>query len=274
MKDAMALMDTEHLAQLIRLSVLRQIYDAGSGHPGGSLSCADILACVFGRFMDPEALRRQDLERNHFILSKGHAAPALYAALAEVGLIAQRELSTLRQLGSRLQGHPDRTRLPEVEMSTGSLGQGLSVGAGIAWWMAHQGAAGQVFVLLGDGELNEGQVWEAVAFSGAHHLMKLVAIVDANGIQNDGPVTEILPFEPYVAKFESFGWRAQEIDGHDHAEIVAALEATLGKRRPTVLIARTTKGDGVSFMEGNAEWHSHGLTDEQYRLAVEEVAAQ
>ena len=261
-------------AQQMRIDVVQQIFDAGSGHPGGSLSCVDLLACVFCTRIDREALLEDRPDRNHFILSKGHAAPALYAALAGIGAIKREELTGLRQLGSPLQGHPDRSRLRAVEMSTGSLGQGLSVGAGLVWQLRHQGWKGTTFVLLGDGELDEGQVWEAIGLAAAQRLANLVAIVDLNGIQNDGRVEDILDLRPYPEKFRAFGWRVREIDGQAHDQILAALDwAEIPDTQPAVILARTTKGSGVSFMEDRPEWHSHGLSWEQLVNAVQELGA-
>jgi transketolase len=260
-------------ARQIRLDVLLQIKAAGSGHPGGSLSCADIMAVLFGYATDVAQLGTPAAVRDHVILSKGHAAPALYAALAGVGVIPQAELTTLRQFGSRLQGHPDRTRLPEVEMSTGSLGQGLSVGCGLAWWLNRHTEPAIVYVVLGDGELDSGNTWEAIAFAGAHPLRRLVAIVDANEMQNDGRVEDILDLRPYAAKFAAFGWQTREIDGNDIADLVGAVDWVRSDldRGPHVIIAHTTKGKGVSFMEGRREWHSHALDDKQYEAAVNEL---
>lgn len=261
------------LALQIRLDVLAQIVAAGSGHPGGSLSVADILAVLYGYAIDVDRYRARARVRDYVILSKGHAAPALYAALAGVGVIPREELGTLRQLGSRLQGHPDRSRLPEVEMSTGSLGQGLSVGLGIAWWLGRQAEAAQSYVVLGDGELGSGNVWEAVGYAGANRVDRLVAFVDANGVQNDGPVEDILDLRPYAAKFEAFGWLTREIDGHDVRQIVDAVEWARGDagRGPRVVVANTIKGKGVSYMEGSYQWHSHSLTAEQHEQAIAEL---
>ncbi len=270
----MTIAQLDDLARSIRRDVIEEIRTAGSGHPGGSLSCAEILAVLYGYVVQPgpDWLSRPD--RDHVILSKGHAAPALYAALAEVGLVDREELGTLRQLGSRLQGHPDVTRLAAVEMSTGSLGQGLSVGVGMAWRLRATGGAGRVFVILGDGELDSGQVWEALSLGGVLGLENLVAIVDANEIQNDGPVAGILDLRPYGPKLQAFGWAVREANGHDTGELVAAMDwARSGEpgARPRCVIAHTVKGRGVSFMEGRPEWHSHALTLEQYERAVEEV---
>lgn len=261
-------------ARQIRLDVLLQIKAAGSGHPGGSLSCADLVAVLFGYATKADQLGTSTAVRDHVILSKGHAAPTLYAALAGLGVIEPDELLTLRQLGSRLQGHPDRTRLPEVEMSTGSLGQGLSVGCGLAWWLDRQSEPATVYVLMGDGELDSGNVWEAISFAGARRLRRLIAIVDANGMQNDGTVEDILDLRPYAPKFAAFGWRTREIDGNDIAEIVEAIDWARGEpgQGPHAIIAHTIKGRGVSFMEGRREWHSHAMDDAQYDAAVRELS--
>lgn len=263
---------TEQFAQQMRVDIIQEIFDAGSGHPGGSLSCVDLLACIFATRIDKTALLEDRAERNHFILSKGHAAPALYAALAGIGVIERDELRSLRQLSSRLQGHPDRTKLAVVEMSTGSLGQGLSVGAGLAWELRRRALAGRVYVVIGDGEVDEGQVWEAIALAGVQHLSGLVAIVDANGIQNDGRVEDVLDLRPYRPKFEDFNWRTCEVDGHNHEEILAALDwCDADSAQPSMVLARTTKGSGVSFMEDRPEWHSHGLNAEQLEKALDEL---
>lgn len=261
------------LARRIRLDTLAQIKTAGSGHPGGSLSCADMLAVLYGYAIDVEKYRARERVRDHVILSKGHAAPALYAALANVGLIPRDELSTLRQLGSRLQGHPDRSRLPLVEMSTGSLGQGLSVALGIAWWLDRQPEPANSFVILGDGEIDSGNIWEAIGFAGAKGARRLVAFIDANGVQNDGHVKDILDLRPYAPKLQAFGWLVKEIDGNDIASLVEAVDWARSEpgTAPRAVVATTIKGKGVSYMEGRHEWHSHALTDEQYQQAVAEL---
>jgi transketolase len=264
------------LSRRIRENILTQIYHGGSGHPGGSMSCVEILAVLFGHHIRPGANWIRANARDRVILSKGHAAPALYGAFAEVGLIPKEELKTLRQLGSRLQGHPDRTRLEEVEMSTGSLGQGLSVGVGLAWSLARRGDPHHAFVILGDGEMNSGQVWEAIALAGVQKLERLVAIVDANGIQNDGPVAAVQDIRPYREKLEAFGWAVAEVDGQSVravAEAVAWATSDEPGPRPRLIVANTTKGAGVSFMEGRVDWHSHTLTADQYAAALEEVRA-
>jgi transketolase len=261
-------------ARRMREDILLQIHAAGSGHPGGSMSCVELLAVLFGHVIKPSSdwIRRNS--RDHVVLSKGHAAPALYAVLAESGLIAREELETLRRLGSRLQGHPDRTRLPEVEMSTGSLGQGLSVGLGLALAMARRDEPHRSYVILGDGEMNSGQVWEAILFAGAHKVDRLVALLDANGIQNDGPIEEILDIKPYAPKLEACGWAVTEIDGQDVGAVAGALDWASSDEpgaKPRMVVANTRKGAGVSFMTDRVEWHSHALTDEQYEAALLEV---
>ncbi|MDR3495638.1 MAG: transketolase [Ancalomicrobiaceae bacterium] len=264
----------EASARRIRANILRQIHVAGSGHPGGSMSCVEILTALFVHRIQPPAGWFGRNARDRVILSKGHAAPALYAAFAEVGMIPDAELDTLRQLGSRLQGHPDRTRLPEVEMSTGSLGQGLSVSLGIALALELRNEPYYSYAILGDGEINSGQIWEAVAYAGAHKVDRLVAILDANGIQNDGRIEEVLELRPYAPKFEAFGWAVRECDGQTMAEVVAAVDwasSDAPGKKPRLVIAHTTKGAGVSFMSDRADWHSHTINDAQLTAALEEV---
>ncbi len=261
-------------ARRMREDILLEIHMAGSGHPGGSMSCVELLAVLFGHVIKPSSdwIRRNS--RDHVILSKGHAAPALYAVLAELGLISREELKTLRQLGSRLQGHPDRTRMPEVEMSTGSLGQGLSVALGLALALARREEPHRSYVILGDGEMNSGQVWEAILFAGAHKVDRLVAVLDANGIQNDGPIEAILNIKPYAPKLEACGWAVTEIDGHDIGAVAEALDWASSDEpgaKPRMVVANTRKGAGVSFMTDRVDWHSHSLTDEQYQAALLEV---
>jgi transketolase len=269
--------ELEGVARRIREHILTQIYHGGSGHPGGSMSCVEILAALYAHRIRPGADWFRSNSRDRVILSKGHAAPALYGALAEAGLIPVEELKTLRRLGSRLQGHPDRTRLAEVEMSTGSLGQGLSVGVGLAWMLQRQSVPNYAYVILGDGEMNSGQVWEAIAFSGVKRLDRLVAILDANGFQNDGPVAEVQDLRPYRPKLEAFGWAVREVDGHDMADVADAVDWASSDApgdAPRFIVANTVKGAGVSFMAGRGDWHSHTLTDQQYHAALEEVRAQ
>ncbi|MBE3591233.1 MAG: transketolase [Firmicutes bacterium] len=291
-------------ARELRRAVLEMIAAAGSGHPGGSLSAADIVAALFFHELRHDPHRPDWPDRDRFILSKGHAAPVLYAALAACGYFDAGLLRTLRRLGSPLQGHPSVRDLPPVEASTGSLGQGLSVGVGEALAGRLDGRDYRVFVMLGDGECDEGQVWEA-AMSAAHYgLINLVAIVDANGFQLDGPTDEIMDLGRLEEKWTAFGWDAVTIDGHDMAQVVRALavprpdwgasraaggaargavaggamsgaaaEAAGGAARPRAIIARTVKGKGVSFMEGNNEFHGRAPTAEELQRALAELAA-
>lgn len=266
--------ELEESARLARKYVFDQIYASGSGHPGGSLSCIEILVALYLGRVKPDSQWIHTIDRDHIILSKGHAVPALYSVLALAGLIPVDELKTLRQLGSRLQGHPDRSRLLEIEMSTGSLGQGLSVGLGQAIALQEINSSHFAFVVLGDGEMNSGQVWEAIAYAGSVGLGKLVAILDANGIQNDGRVEDIQNLMPYREKLESFGWAVYEVDGQSMEEVLGAIQWATSDEladKPKVVIANTTKGAGVSFMENQVDWHSHALSDEEYQAACKEV---
>jgi len=247
---------------------------AGSGHPGGSLSAADILATLwFGGFMRYRAEEPEWEGRDRFILSKGHAAPILYAAMVEAGYLEESELLTLRQLGSRLQGHPDSTKLPGVEVSTGSLGQGLSVAVGMALGLAMNGGDQKVFCLIGDGESQEGQIWEAVMFAAQQKTRNLIAIIDNNGLQIDGFVEDICGVGDLTAKFSHFGWWAKELDGHDIQALEQALEEamTTDFEGPRALIARTIKGKGVSFMENVSGWHGKAPNAEQLEIALSEL---
>jgi transketolase len=247
---------------------------AGSGHPGGSLSAAEIVAALFFHVMRYDPKNPSWPDRDRFILSKGHAAPVLYAALAQAGYFAHSDLETLRKLGSHLQGHPDQTMTPGVEVSTGSLAQGFSFAQGVALAGKMEGAAYRVYTLIGDGEMNEGQIWEAALFGAHNHLDNLTALVDVNGIQNDNFVKEILATEPIVDKWRAFGWNVADIDGHDVGAIVDALdEAAATRGCPTMIVCRTVKGKGVSFMENNPEWHGKAPTKEQLAQALAELEA-
>ena len=260
----------------IRKDILTMITEAGSGHPGGSLSCTDILtALYFGGVMDYNPADPHKPGRDRFILAKGHAAPALYATLAHAGFFPTDELHTLRKLGTRLQGHPDSNLLPGVEVSTGSLGQGLSVAAGLAAGLRLTGEDGLVFTVLGDGECEEGQVWEAAMFAGNHDLDNLVAIVDHNGLQIDGSIDEVNSAMPLADKFRAFKWHVIELaDGNDMAQIAAAFaEARKVSDSPVAIIAETVKGKGVSFMENQVGWHGKAPNDEQFEQATAELAA-
>ena len=265
--------ELERRANDMRVDIVRMIAEAGSGHPGGSLSCADILAALyFGGVLEHDPENPEWEGRDRFILAKGHAAPALYAALAQAGYIPREELATLRKLGSRLQGHPDSNQVPGVEVSTGSLGQGLSIAAGAAAGLRLDGRNQVVFALLGDGECQEGQVWEAAMFAAHRKLDNLVAIVDRNGLQIDGRTCDVCDPGDLGAKFAAFGWDVDEVDGHDLDALVAVLGAAKAGRdgRPHAVIARTVKGKGVPFMENEAGWHGKAPNAEQ---AAEALAA-
>ena len=265
--------ELERRANDMRADIVRMIAEAGSGHPGGSLSCADILAALyFGGVLEHDPENPEWEGRDRFILAKGHAAPALYAALAQAGYIPREELATLRKLGSRLQGHPDSNQVPGVEVSTGSLGQGLSIAAGAAAGLRLDGAPQTVFALLGDGECQEGQVWEAAMFAAHRQLDNLVAVVDRNGLQIDGRTCDVCDPGDLGAKFAAFGWDVDEVDGHDLDALVAVLGAAKAGRdgRPHAVIARTVKGKGVPFMENEAGWHGKAPNAEQ---AAEALAA-
>lgn len=264
----------EEKARELRCDIVSMIAQAGSGHPGGSLSCADILtALYFGGVMEHRADDPEWEGRDRFILAKGHAAPALYAALAHAGYFPREELATLRKLGSRLQGHPDSNQVPGVEVSTGSLGQGLSIAAGAAAGLKLQDGQQTMFALLGDGECQEGQVWEAAMFAAHQGLDNLVAIIDRNCLQIDGNTADVCDPGDVAAKFAAFGWDACEVDGHDIAALVDVLSQVKADRsgRPHAVIARTVKGKGVSFMEGQAGWHGKAPNAEQLQEALAEL---
>jgi len=245
---------------------------AGSGHPGGSLSAVEIVTALYFHIMRLDPQNPDWPDRDRFILSKGHAAPLLYAALAHRGYFRREELLTLRKLGSRLQGHPDRKSLPGVEMSTGSLGQGLSVANGIALAGRLDGRPYRVYVLLGDGELEEGMVWEAAMAAAHYKLDRVTAFIDHNGLQIDGPIREVLSPEPIAAKFRAFGWEVLTIDGHDFGQIIGAVEeAKKIKGRPTAIVAETVKGKGVGFMEHQVGWHGVAPKPEEVERALEEL---
>jgi len=259
-------------ARSIRREIIRMVSAAGSGHPGGSLSAVEIVTALYFHIMrhDPE---RPDLpERDRFILSKGHAAPVLYAALAECGYFAKDELSTLRRLGGRLQGHPKRQAVPGVEMSTGSLGQGLAIANGLALAGRLSRQEYDVYVLLGDGELQEGSVWEAAMAAAHYKLDNVIAFVDHNGLQIDGAIKEVMSPEPIADKFQAFGWHVICVDGHEFDQILsAAREAKQTKGKPTVIVAKTVKGKGISFMENQVGWHGTAPNAEQACRALEEL---
>lgn len=265
------LMEMKKNAQELRSAIINMIYKAGSGHSGGSLSCAEILTVLYDEVMN---IRPDDplwADRDRFILSKGQAAPALYATMARKGMIDPAELGTLRQLGSCLQGHPCMFKLPGVEMSTGSLGMGISVGVGMALSAKMQGKNFKVYVLCGDGEMQEGQNWEALMSISKWNLDNLVVIIDRNHVQLDGTEEEVMPMGDLARKAEAFGLKAITCNGHDVEELCAAFKEAAEHHGPAVIIAETVKGKGVSFMEGKSAWHGKPLLKEEYEQAIKEL---
>lgn len=259
-------------ATAIRRNIIEMLYEAGSGHPGGSLSAADILAVLYFHEMKTDVQNPKWEERDRFVLSKGHAAPVLYAALAEKGFFPKEELKKLRKMGAMLQGHPEMKGTPGVEMSTGSLGQGFSSSCGMALAGKIDKKDYRVYALLGDGELQEGIVWETAMASAHHKLDNLTAIIDYNKLQIDGPNAEVMGVHPVVDKFEAFGWHVIEIDGHSLEAIINAFqEARNTKGKPTMIVANTIKGKGVSFMENSVEWHGNAPKEEDKIKALEEL---
>lgn len=264
-----------NIANEIRMGVLEQVYEAQSGHPGGALSCADILAVLYFNQMNIDPKQPDAPARDRFVLSKGHCSPALYAALARKGYFDKAVLTGFRNIDSNLQGHPDMTKIPGVDMTTGSLGQGMSAAVGMAIGSKMDSAGCRVYCLVGDGEIEEGQIWEAAMTASKNKLDNLCVIVDHNGLQIDGTVEEVAGLVDIKEKFESFGFYALEIDGHDIEEIMHAFQvARQEKGRPTAIIANTIKGKGVSFMEGKAEWHGKAPNKEQYEEAMNELKLQ
>lgn len=260
------------VAAKIRYEALDAITCAGTGHPGGSLSMADIIATLYFEVMNIDPKHPDDPNRDRFVLSKGHACPALYAALAERGFFDKKELKRLRHLGSFLQGHPDMKHTPGVDMSTGSLGQGISAACGIALSARLQKRSYRVYTVLGDGEIDEGQVWEALMFAKHYKLTNLTVILDHNGLQIDGTNDEVMSVENPVARFESFGFNVIEIDGNDIDSLLAAFD--LAKKctyKPTLIVANTIKGKGVSFMENQVGWHGKAPSADELAKAKEEL---
>ncbi|OGO03018.1 MAG: transketolase [Chloroflexi bacterium RBG_13_53_26] len=263
----------ERIARTLRRHIISMTATAGSGHPGGSLSAVEIITCLFFQVLRCRASDPEWVERDRFILSKGHAAPLLYAALAETGYLPVGELCTLREMNSRLQGHPDKTCTPGVEMTCGSLGQGLSFGIGVALAARLNSLDYRVYVLLGDGECDEGQVWEATMSAAHFRIDNLVAIIDHNKLQIDGWNREVMNLEPFPDKWHAFGWHVVEVNGHDILQLLAAFgEAKQMKGRPTAIIAHTIKGKGVSFMENNVDFHGKAPTPEEADRALKELA--
>ena len=271
-RERLSLADLERIARVLRRHVVTMIGTAGSGHPGGSLSAADIITALYFKVLSHDPSDPHWEERDRFVLSKGHAAPILYAALSESGYFPVEELLTLRKLGSRLQGHTDMTLTPGVEMSAGALGQGLSFSIGMALAGRLDGRSYRVYTLLGDGECDEGQVWEAALAASHFKVDNLTAIVDRNCLQLDGFTCDIMELEPLAEKWRSFGWHTIEASGHDFDGLLTALEATKAVRRqPSVIIARTVKGKGVSFMENNPDFHGKAPSAQQVEQALKEL---
>ncbi len=263
----------EKRARALRRAVVTMVYNAGSGHCGGSLSAADLMAALYFHQLRIDPRRPDWPERDRLILSKGHAAPVLYAALAQRGFFPETELATLRQLDSRLQGHPDRNKTPGCDMTAGALGHGVSVGVGLALAARLDGADYRTYVVLGDGEIQAGVVWEGAMEAAKWGLDNLTAILDLNGVQLDGTVDAVMPVEPVVDKWRAFGWHVLEIDGHNLRQILEALDEVPKRHgRPTVIVAHTIKGKGVSFMENRNTWHGRAPTKEQYEQAMAELA--
>ncbi len=258
-------------AQELRRTVINMIHCAGSGHSGGSLSCAEILTVLYDEMMNMRADQPDWPGRDRFVLSKGHAAPALYATLVRKGFLDEACLGTLRRFGSCLEGHPCMFKQPGVEMSTGSLGMGISVGVGMALAAKQNRASYHTYVLCGDGELQEGQNWEAMASASKWNLDNLTVIVDHNRVQLDGTVDEVMPVGSLADKMKAFGMQTIECDGHDAEALLQALKQAVGDGRPTAVIAHTVKGKGVSFMEGQSAWHGKPISDEDYTAAIKEI---
>lgn len=262
------------VAKNIRLGAVQAVYSASSGHPGGSLSIADVLAYLYFEEMNIDPADPHKADRDRLVLSKGHTTPGLYATLAERGYFPKESLTTFRQIDSNLQGHPDMKGTPGVDMTTGSLGLGFSAACGMALGLRIKGYNNHIYAILGDGELEEGQIWEAAMFARHYKLDNLTAFVDFNGLQIDGKVTEVINPTPIPEKFAAFGWNVLEIDGHDFDAIEGAVKAAKEcKGKPTAIICHTVKGKGVSFMENEAKWHGSAPNKEQYEQAIAELSA-
>ncbi|KYH35420.1 transketolase 2 [Clostridium tepidiprofundi DSM 19306] len=267
--------ELKQVAKTIRKDIIKMLTESGSGHPGGSLSAVEILTTLYYHEMNVNSEKPHDPDRDRFVLSKGHAAPALYSVLAEKGFFDKDELMKLRKIGSMLQGHPNMNYIPGIDMSTGSLGQGISAAVGMALAGKLDKKDYRVYTLLGDGELAEGQVWEA-AMSAAHYkLDNLTAFVDHNGLQIDGKCVDVMNSNPVDEKFKAFGWNVIVINGHDFEQIINAIqEAKSVKNKPTVIICETVKGKGVSFMENQAGWHGSVPNKEQCAQALKEIGGE
>ena len=259
-------------AQQIRRNTIISLHSAGSGHPGGALSMVEIIAVLYFYEMNISPDKPEEMNRDRFVLSKGHAAPAYYAALAERGYFEKSALTTLRKMGSMLQGHPDMKKVPGVDMSTGSLGQGISAACGMAHYAKKTGKDYRVYCIIGDGEMQEGQVWEAFMSAGHFKLDNLVVFLDNNNLQIDGRVNEVMSIYPVKEKLQAFGWHVEETDGHNVKGLIETLDRVRQVRdQPAFIIGKTTKGKGVSFMENQAGWHGAAINDEQFEQAMKEL---
>ncbi|ANA41147.1 MULTISPECIES: transketolase [Geobacter] len=273
--DSEKIKQLEETARRLRVDIVKTLHSSQSGHTGGSLSAIDMVTALYFHEMKHDPANPSWPGRDRFVLCKGHAAPALYVALAAAGYFPKEDLMMLRRLGSHLQGHPDSKQTPGVEVCTGSLGQGLSMANGMALGLRLDGSANRVYALLGDGELQEGQVWEAAMAAGHFKLDNLCALIDVNRLQIDGEVEKVMNVEPVTDKFRAFGWNVLDIDGHDMAAIVDALaQAAEAKGRPTAIVARTVKGKGVSFFENKASYHGVAPSDEELPRALECLGEQ
>ncbi len=273
--DSLTEKTLKQTAVKVRMGIIEGVHAAKAGHPGGSLSCADILTYLYFNHMNIDPEKPAKADRDRFVLSKGHAAPALYATLANRGFFDVESLNTLRKIGSVLQGHPDMKNIPGVDMSSGSLGQGVSAAVGMALSSKHFNSGYRVYAVLGDGECEEGQVWEAAMFAANKNLDNLTIFVDYNNLQIDGNLEEVNSPLPFDKKFEAFNWNVITIDGHDFGQIEDALkQAEEFKGKPTAIIAHTVKGKGVSFMENAVSWHGVAPNDEEYEIAMAELSSQ
>ena len=262
----------EKIANDIRKNIVKTVYNAKSGHPGGSLSCADILTVLYFNQMNINPKEPNAVGRDRFVLSKGHCSPALYSTLAKKGYFDEKNLDSFRKLNSNLQGHPDMNKIPGVDMSSGSLGQGLSIANGMALTSKMNSMGYRVYCLLGDGEIEEGQIWEAAMTSSKYKLDNLCVIVDNNNLQIDGDIQKVKGLNKIEEKFESFGFKVITVDGNNIEQLIDAFErAKLTKGMPTAIIAKTVKGKGVSFMENNAGWHGKAPNEEEFKLAIQEL---
>ena len=273
----MITMDIKYLARMAakgRLLALEAVHTAASGHPGGSLSAMDILTVLYFNTMKVDPKDPKNPDRDRFVLSKGHCTPALYSILALKGFFPVEDIKLFRSIHAHYSGHPDMNNVPGVDMSTGSLGQGVSAAVGMALAGKLDQKDYRVYTILGDGEIEEGQTWEAAMAAAKYHLDNLCAVVDVNGLQIDGSTADVMPSEPLDKKYEAFGWNVIHVDGHDYAALIAAFEAAAAcKGKPTMLLAKTVKGKGISYMENNAGWHGKAPSDEQYEQGKKELEA-